>query len=72
MGKILKQCQRSCVAGHIILGLFNYTRQNKLRVTPRSKQCNSIFSQMPGLLPISDSYDNLTADTLWSDEQFPV
>ena len=64
--------QRSCVARHIILGLFKYIRQNKLRVTPRSKQCNSIFSQMPGLLPISDSYDNLTADTLWSDEQFPV
>ena len=41
-------------------------------VTPRSKQCNSIFSKMPGLIPILDCYNNLTADTLWSDEHFPV
>ena len=49
-----------------------YTRQNMLRVTSRSKQCNSIFSKMPGLIPMSDWFYNLTADTLWSDEQFPV
>ena len=27
---------------------------------------------MPGLIPMSDCYNNLTADTLWSDEQFQV
>ena len=26
---------------------------------------------MPGLIPMSDCYNNLTDDTLWSDEQFP-
>ena len=49
-----------------------YTRQNKLRVTPRSKQCNSIFSKLPGLISISDCYNNLTEDILDSDEQFRV
>ena len=49
-----------------------YTRQNKLRVTPHSKQCNSILSKMPGLIPMPHCYNTLTADTLWSDEQFPV
>ena len=51
---------------------FTYTWQNKLRVTSRSKQCNSIFDKMPGLIPISDCYNNLTDDTLWPDEQFSV
>ena len=27
---------------------------------------------MPGLIPMSDCYNNLTADILWSNEQFPV
>ena len=49
-----------------------YTRQNKLRVTSHSQQCNSIFNKMPGLIPISDCYNNLTDDTLVSDEQFSV
>ena len=49
-----------------------YTRQNKLRVIPCSKQCNSIFSKLPGLISISDCYNNLTDDTLGLDEQFPV
>ena len=52
--------------------LMIYTRQNKLRVTSRSKQCNSIFNNMLGLFPISDCYNNLTDDTLGSDEQFSV
>ena len=49
-----------------------YTRQNKLRVTSRSKQCNSFYNEMPVLIPISDCYNNLTDDTLGSDEQFSV
>ena len=49
-----------------------YTRQNKLRVTSRSKQCNSIFNEMPGLIPISDCFNNLTDDILGPDEQLPV
>ena len=49
-----------------------YTRQNKLRVTSRSKQCSSIFNEMPGLIPVSDCYNNLTDDILGPDEQFPV
>ena len=49
-----------------------YTRQNKLRVTPRSKQCDSIFRKLPGLISISDCYNNLTDDTLGSNEQFRV
>ena len=32
----------------------------------------SIFSKMPGLSSISDCNNNLTDDTLGSDEQFPV
>ena len=55
-----------------IQGPLTYTRQNKLRVIPRSKQCNSIFSKLPGLISISDCYNNLTDDTLGLDEQFPV
>ena len=43
---------------------LNLYSAKKLRVTPRSKQCNSIFSKMPGLIPISDYYNNLTDDTL--------
>ena len=54
------------------LYILIYARQNKLRITPRSKQCNSIFSKTPGLIPMSDCYNNLIADTLWSNEQFPV
>ena len=42
--------------------ISKYTRQNKLRVTSRSKQCNSIFNEMPGLIPISDCFNNLTDD----------
>ena len=49
-----------------------YTRQNKIRVTSRSKQCYSIFNRMPGLNLISDWYDNLTDDILGSVEQFSV
>ena len=49
-----------------------YTRQNKFRVTPRSKQYNFIASKMPGLIPKSDCFNNLTDDTLGPDEKFPI
>ena len=51
---------------------YSYTRQIKLRVTSRSKQCNSIFNEMPVLIQISDCFNNLTDDILGPDEQFPV
>ena len=56
----------------IIIELIIDTRQNKVRVTPRSKQCNSFFSKMSGLISISNCYNNLTDDALGLDEQFPV
>ena len=49
-----------------------YTRQNKLRVTSRSKQCSSIFNEISGLIPVSDCYNDLTDDILGPDEQFAV
>ena len=55
-----------------IAQLFIYTRQNKLRVTSRSKQCSSIYNEMPGFISVSDCYNNLTDDILGPDEQFPV
>ena len=75
--KIERRFYKQCTLSGIILTsdryhAFIYTRQNKLRVTPRSKQCNSIFGKMPGLIPISDCYNDLTDDTLGTDEQFPV
>ena len=49
-----------------------YTRQNKLRVRPRSKQCISIFSRMPALIQLPKRLNILTGDLLRSHEQFPV
>ena len=60
------------VAGSIPGGDI-YTRQNKLRVTSRSKQCNSFFfNKMHGLIPILDCYNNLPDDILGSNEEFSV
>ena len=53
-------------------GCVIYTRQNKLRVRPRSKQCISISSRTPVLIQITECLNFSTNDILMSREQFPV
>ena len=43
-----------CQTRKNLMILSNFTRQNKQRVRPRSKQCISIFSRTPALIQISE------------------